>query len=120
MMDHVLDRGETARIRARLLFFAWRWYRIPREIAVDLVQVALVSYLEVRERYPSKEEHARIIVGIFRNKCREYIGNDVRETRNRRLLRTEAAAGNAVRQEKNVRRIARRTRRIAPKISQKN
>jgi RNA polymerase sigma factor (sigma-70 family) len=87
-MQGVLDTGETARLQTSLVYLARRQYRITREVAEDLVQSALLTYLEVKHRYPRTEEHLRILVGIFRNKCREHIGHSVRTARKLDQLRT--------------------------------
>lgn len=78
--------------RARLIYLAWRRYRIPRETAEDLVQNALATFLEVRDRYVRVEEHPRVLTGVFRNKCREYIDSRVREQRKFRELACSADA----------------------------
>jgi RNA polymerase sigma factor (sigma-70 family) len=82
-------------LEARLLYLAWRWYRIPSDTAEDIVQTALVTFIEVRERYPNPDEHSVILVGIFRNKCREYIARTMRAARGLRALRTAAQSGTA-------------------------
>lgn len=94
-LDGALTSEEAARIQLRLGYLAWRRYRIPADVAEDLVQAALLTYLEVRDRYPNPEEHQRIIVGIFRNKCREHIDGLVRGDRKLRVLRAKAEAGQA-------------------------
>jgi RNA polymerase sigma factor (sigma-70 family) len=85
-----LEQGEEARLRSSLVYLARRRYRIRREVAEDLVQAALLTYLEVKHRYPRTEEHLRILVGIFRNKCREHIGRSVRAARGLHALRSSA------------------------------
>jgi RNA polymerase sigma factor (sigma-70 family) len=92
-MDGVLEVGETGRFQAGLIYLAKRQYRLPRDVAEDLVQAALVTYLEVRHRYPRSEEHLRILVGIFRNKCREHIGRSVRAARGLDALKSNALGG---------------------------
>lgn len=91
--DGVLASEEAARLHTRLRYLAWRRYRIPQQVAEDLVQAALLTYLEVRDRYPNEEEHPKILVGIFRNKCREHIDGQVRAARKLRALRIKAEAG---------------------------
>jgi RNA polymerase sigma factor (sigma-70 family) len=83
--------GEAARLKSSLLYLARRKFRISRDAAEDLVQSALLTYLEVRHRYPRSEEHARILVGIFRNKCREHIERCVRTARGMHALRSTLA-----------------------------
>jgi RNA polymerase sigma factor (sigma-70 family) len=92
-MDGVLEKGETARLHTSLVYLARRQYRIARDIAEDLVQAAMVTWLEVKHRYPRAEEHLRILVGIFRNKCREHIGRSVRTARGMESLRSNAISG---------------------------
>jgi RNA polymerase sigma factor (sigma-70 family) len=91
-MPEVLAGADAARLRERLPYLAWRQYRIPQGTAEDLVQAAMVTYLQVRHRYPETEEHPRILVGIFRNKCREHIHAQIREERQRQLLAKLAEA----------------------------
>ena len=92
-MDPVLGEAVTARLRERLLYLGWRRYRIPKDVSEDLVQATLVTYIEVRDRYPNRDEHPRILVGIFRNKCREHIDSHVRAERKRRLLHDSVRRG---------------------------
>jgi RNA polymerase sigma factor (sigma-70 family) len=87
-MDDLWDGAEATRLQDTLFYLACRQYRIPRQIAEDLVQAAFLTYLEVRDSYPNVDEHPRILVGIFRNKCREHIGRSVRQARSVRALRT--------------------------------
>ncbi len=79
---------------ARLMYLAWRWYRIPSDVAEDVLQSALLTYLEVRDRYEDEKEHPVIMVGIFRNKCREYIAQSTRNAKGMRTLQ-EAAQGDS-------------------------
>jgi RNA polymerase sigma factor (sigma-70 family) len=88
----LLDRAESERIERSLVYLARRRFRLARDVAEDLVQSALVTYLEVRDRYPRTEEHFRILVGIFRNKCREHIERAVRSARGFESLRRDALA----------------------------
>lgn len=92
-MDRALEETVTARLQERLLYIGWRRYRIPRDVCEDLFQAALVTYLEVRDRYPRLEEHPRILVGIFRNKCREHIDRHVRQEKKRRALHDSVRRG---------------------------
>jgi RNA polymerase sigma factor (sigma-70 family) len=90
-MDGVLEQDDSTRFQTGLVYLARRQYRLSRDVAEDLVQAALVTYLEVRHRYPRTEEHLRILVGIFRNKCREHIARSVRAARDLDALRQTAA-----------------------------
>lgn len=81
MQGTELGLGELPAIRSKLVYLAWRRYRIASEEAEDVVQTAFATYLEVRDRYSRTDNHAAILVGIFRNKCREYIDRIVREKR---------------------------------------
>jgi len=49
----------------------------------------------VAHRYPRQDEHRVILVGIFRNKCREHIAQSVRITRALNGLRAAAQSGEA-------------------------
>ena len=94
-MDGVLGKAVTERLRERLLYLGWRRYRIPQDVSEDLIQSALVTYIEVRDRYPNQDEHPRILVGIFRNKCREHIDRHVRAERKRKALYSSLLSGSA-------------------------
>ncbi len=91
-MTSFLESGERAKVEGRLLYLAWRRYRIPSYVAEDLVQSALVTFLEVKDRYPEEQDHARILVGIFRNKCREHVETCVRTERRSRAIRQAGGA----------------------------
>lgn len=82
-------------VERKLHFIARQRYRIPRQEADDLIQATIQTLLEVRHRYPRTDEHARIVVGIFRNKCREHIERAVRGTRRLDELKREIEAGTA-------------------------
>jgi RNA polymerase sigma factor (sigma-70 family) len=82
-------------VERKLHFIARERYRIRRQEATDLVQATIETFLEVRSRYPRTEEHPRIVVGIFRNKCREHIERAVRSSRRIEELRREVEAGTA-------------------------
>lgn len=92
-MNGLLEKGETARLETSLVYLARHKYRIARDQAVDLVQSTLLTFLEVRHRYPKSEEHVRILVGIFRNKCREHIERSVRTTKGLASIRSTAENG---------------------------
>lgn len=94
-MRGLIASGGTAQLESRLLYLARRQYRIPRDTAADLVQASLVVFLEVQHRYPREDEHARILVGIFRNKCREHIEKSLRATRALSGLRASVESGEA-------------------------
>jgi RNA polymerase sigma factor (sigma-70 family) len=90
------DEIALERIRSMMLALAWRWYRLRPDDAEDVVQSAFVTFLEIRHRYPSGEDHVRILVGVFRKKCLEFLRRSVSDRR--RLLKycatPEAAAEN--------------------------
>ncbi len=94
-MADELMKGETARLETTLLYLARRKYRIAKDVAADLVQASLLTFLEVKGRYPRSEEHPRIVVGIFRNKCREHIERSVRATRGLNSLKASAESTRA-------------------------
>lgn len=94
-MDRALESAMTARLQERLLYLGWRRFRFPRDVCEDLFQAALVTYLEVRDRYPNADEHPKILVGIFRNKCREHIDRHVRQEKKRRALHESVRRGEA-------------------------
>jgi RNA polymerase sigma factor (sigma-70 family) len=79
--EGALGRAELARFKSSLMYLARRRYRLSRDVAEDLVQASLLTFVEVRHRYANEAEHPQILVGIFRNKCREHIGHSVRTNR---------------------------------------
>lgn len=85
----VLD-GER---KSRLLYLARRRYGLGADAAEDLLQAALLTFWQVRDRYPREDEHVPILVGIFRNKCRESVTQRVRESSRSAKLRTRLEAG---------------------------
>ena len=85
-MDSTIPTDELARLRERFVFLACSRYRLRHATAEDLAQAALLTFLEVRHRYPREEEHPRILTGIFRNKCREHIATSIRNERKRKDL----------------------------------
>ena len=92
-MEGEIPEPEMTRIQERFLYLAWRRYRIPRGAGEDIVQTALLTFLQVKDRYPRVEEHKHILAGIFRNKCREYIDETVRASRKRRTLLAKMQGG---------------------------
>lgn len=82
-------------VERKFHFIARERYHIRHQDAVDLIQSTIETFLQVQDRYPRAEEHARIIVGIFRNKCREHIERAVRSGRRVEELRREIEAGTA-------------------------
>jgi RNA polymerase sigma factor (sigma-70 family) len=86
----VLEGTATGRLVSSLVYLARARFRIRAESSEDLVQSAILTFLEVRHRYPREDEHARILVGIFRNKCREHIERTVRSARGLEAVRAAA------------------------------
>lgn len=89
LVTAVLD-GER---KARLLYLARRRYGLGADAAEDLLQAALLTFWQVRDRYPRADEHVPILVGIFRNKCRESVTQRIRESSRSAKLRTHVEAG---------------------------
>lgn len=100
------DPTEVARLRTMLLALAIREHRLQQADAEDAVQSAYLTYLEVRARYPESDEHAAILVGILRNKCREITRDG---NRRRRRLAAYCAAPDAARENPWIRPPAPRT-----------
>ena len=84
---------DGAEVQARLRYFVWRWYRLRGDPADDIVQAAVLTYCEVRERYGGSEDRPDILLGILRNKCREHIARKMRRARGRRRLEVAVRAG---------------------------
>ena len=79
----------------RLRYFAWRWYRIPADAADDIAQDAQLTYVEVRSRYEGEGDREDLLLGIFRNKCREWFALRARRGRARKAMRDAALTGEA-------------------------
>ena len=90
-----LQGEDRVALESRLLYLAWRWYRITSGEAEDILQAALLAYLQVKDRYEKPEEHTVILVGIFRTKCREHLAKLARASRGLRALKQAARAGEA-------------------------
>lgn len=67
------DTTAEREIRRKLIYIAWRRFAIPPQEAEDLVQNACLTWLTVREKYAGEPNHEGILIGIFRNKCREHL-----------------------------------------------
>ena len=70
------------KIRQKLVFLAWHKYKIREEDSQDIFQNTMATYFQVRDRYQEEENHHGILIGIFNNKCLEFIDRSVREQRN--------------------------------------
>lgn len=79
MIGLLTDPVRVQEIRSRLIFLAWHNFAIRREFAEDIAQTALTTYCEVKDRYRDQRNQLGILVGIFRNKCLEYIDRSVKE-----------------------------------------
>lgn len=70
-----------------MAYLARRRYRFRDDVAQDLVQAALANFVEARDRYAGREDHLEILVGILRNKCREHIRRQLRQTAQHNAIR---------------------------------
>jgi RNA polymerase sigma factor (sigma-70 family) len=76
-----VEPHELEALRGKLIYLAWHSYRIHATDADDVVQASFATYFEIRDRYPRTEDHSAILIGVFRNKCREHIDRVIREQR---------------------------------------
>lgn len=85
-------------MRDKLLYLAWRRYRVPRNEAEDVVQAAIATYLDVYHRYDEEDNQHAILIGIFYKKCLEHIQRSTRDRtrleKYRRTVEAEAEDGN--------------------------
>lgn len=79
MIQQLADPKVFDKVYEKLLFLAWHKYRIQRGDAEDIAQNAVTTYCEVRERYAEEENQYGILLGIFNNKCLEFIDAAVRD-----------------------------------------
>ena len=86
MIRQLTDTETFGKIHEKLVFLAWHKYRIRRGDAEDIAQTAIATYCEVRERYEGEENQYGILLGIFNNKCLEFIDRSVREKRRLKSL----------------------------------
>ena len=79
MLERLADPVCHGQIRQKLVFLAWHKYKIRGEDALDIFQNTMATYVQVRSRYREEENHYGILIGIFNNKCLEFIDRSVRE-----------------------------------------
>ena len=79
MLKRLADPVCHDQIRQKLVFLAWHKFKIREEDSQDIFQNTMATYFQVRDRYREEENHYGILIGIFNNKCLEYIDRAVRE-----------------------------------------
>ena len=89
MIHRLTERRAFEQVRRKMVYLAWRKYRIAAENAEDIVQTAVTTYFEVKSRYVDEENQYAILVGIFYKKCLEYIDASQRENRKIQKLRAK-------------------------------
>jgi len=92
MIHRLTDRRAFESVRQKLVYLAWRKYRISAEDADDIVQNAAATYCEVRDRYAGEENQYAILIGIFYKKCLEFIDQSQRESRQMQTFCSKADA----------------------------
>jgi len=81
MIQQLSDTDTFRKIHEKLVYLAWHKYRIRRDFSEDIIQIAITTYCEVKERYAGEENQYGILLGIFNKKCLEHIDRSVREKR---------------------------------------
>jgi len=97
MLPEFFDRTSFEAVRNRMVFVAWYRYRIAPTDAEDIAQTALLTYIEVRERYREESNQFGILIGIFIKKCLVFLNRSMREAQGLRRLCGHAGAATEVR-----------------------
>ena len=92
MIHRLTERRSYETVRRKMVYLAWRKYRISSENAEDIVQNAVATYCEVEGRYAAEDNQYAILVGIFYKKCLEFIDQARRESRQIKTFCTKADA----------------------------
>jgi RNA polymerase sigma factor (sigma-70 family) len=81
-MNHRLkDHRAFEKVQRKLVYLAWRKYRIGATDAEDIFQNAVATYYEIKDRFDKSDNETAILVGIFYKKCLEHLDARKRESR---------------------------------------
>ncbi len=81
LMEALREPDRSAALFAKVCFLARARYGIRPQDAEDIFHDAIVTYLNVHERYPPRDNHFGILVGIFHKKALEFLGSKERDGR---------------------------------------
>lgn len=73
-MEALDDAERMKSLRAKVTFMARARYGIRAHDAEDIFHEAVATYLVVHGRYPPRDNHFGILVGIFHRKTLEHLG----------------------------------------------
>jgi DNA-directed RNA polymerase specialized sigma24 family protein len=81
LMAALADEARVKKLQAKVCFLARARYGILPQDAEDIFHDAVATYLVIRNRYGSKDNHFGLLVGIFHKKALEFL--DVRDRQGR-------------------------------------
>ena len=93
--ENVKDPEFFQKLTEKLVAVAWHRHHIRRVDALDVMQTTMVTWLEVKDRYQDVENRLGLLLGIFHNKCLEYIDGSVREAKKLKGISGSPAARSA-------------------------
>ena len=93
--ENVKDPQFFQKLTDKLIAVAWHRHRIRRVDALDVMQTTMVTWLEVKDRYPDVENRLGLLLGIFHNKCLEYIDRSCREAKKLKEISNSSASSGA-------------------------
>jgi len=78
LMRALADDQRAAALVSKVTFIARARYGIRPQDAEDIFQESVVTYLAIHERYPSKDNHFGLLVGVFHKKALEFLDSQDR------------------------------------------
>lgn len=92
MFKDLCNSGKFDEVRRRLILIAGFKYRIRECDAEDIAQTAIAAYCEHRLRYQDQLNQMGILIGIFQNKCLEFLEQSTRTVQRLRQMAEEGVA----------------------------
>lgn len=81
LMVALRDERRMAALLAKVTYMARTRYGIRAQDAEDIFHESVVTYLQIHDRYPARDNHFGILVGVFQRKSLEFIGASQRKDR---------------------------------------
>lgn len=81
LMEALADDRRTSSLLAKVTYVARTRYGIRAQDAQDIFHESVATYLQIHSRYPPRDNHFGILVGIFHRKALEHIGASQRSDR---------------------------------------
>ncbi len=81
LMEALADEARTATLASTVSSVARARYGIKPQDSEDIFNEAVLTYLKVHQRYPPKDNHFGLLVGIFYKKALEHLGGKERTGR---------------------------------------